>query len=107
MTIKELRRVGSRLKKAREEKHMNQVQLAELVHLTDSYIGMIERGERTPSLETFLNIINVLDVTADYILCDTVSYGYRTYLGEFEEQIDKLSGKDKEKLIKIMAAFLE
>lgn len=107
MTIKELRRIGSRLRKAREEKHLTREQLAELVNLTDGYIRMIECGERTPRLGTFLNIISALEVTADYILCDVVSYGYGVYLEEYAEQIDKLPRKDKEKLVKIIAAFLE
>lgn len=107
MTNKDLCRIGSRLKKAREAKHLTREQLAEMVDLTDNYIGMLERGERMPKLATFMDIIEALEVTADAILCDVVSYGYKVQLGEQAEKIDKLPKKNREKLIKIIADFLE
>lgn len=58
-------------------------------------------------LETFMDILEALGVTADYMLRDAVSYGYRVRLEEYAEQIDRLSKKDKEKLTKIITAFLE
>lgn len=107
MTKKDLQRMGSRLKDVRKEKHLTQEQLAEMIDKTASYIGMLERGKRVCALETLMDLLEALEVTADYILCDSVSYGYRVHLEGYAEQIDKLPDKNKEKLIKIIAAFLE
>ena len=107
MTIKELRRIGSRLREARKEQHLTQEQLAEMVDKSAAYIGMIERGKRMPSLITFLDIVEVLETTADAILCDAVSYGYKVCLGKHAEQVEKLSKRDRDKLVKIIADFLE
>ena len=107
MTTTDLCRIGSRLKQARTEKHLTQAQLAEMIDRSTAYIGLIERGKRIPGLETFMDVLEALGVTADYILCDAVSYGYRVRLEEYAERIDKLSKKEKEKLAKIITAFLE
>ena len=62
--------IGNNIRKYRIDKKMNQEQLAERADLSTPYIGMIERGEKMPSLESFIKIVNALDVSADVILCD-------------------------------------
>lgn len=106
MTKKDLRNIGKRIRKARQEKHMTQEELANAIDRTTAYIGLIERGKRTPSLETFLDIIEALEISADSILCDMVSYGYKIRLSEYEERIANLSKKDKERFFRIIEAFL-
>ena len=50
--------IGKNIRKFREIKKLRQEDLAEKTDLTTNYIGMIERGEKIPSLETFINILN-------------------------------------------------
>lgn len=52
--------IGKNIRKFREIKKLRQEDLAEKTDLTTNYIGMIERGEKIPSLETFINILNSL-----------------------------------------------
>lgn len=106
MTKKDLINIGRRICRARKEKHMTQEELANAIDRTAVYIGMIERGQRVPSLETFMDIAEALGVSADYILCDAVSYGYKIRLAEYEERIAALTKKDKERISRVMDAFL-
>lgn len=46
--------IGKQIREARLQKSWNQDQLAEKTNLSLAYIGMIERGEKIPKLETFI-----------------------------------------------------
>lgn len=46
-------------------------------------MGMIERGEKIPNLETFVDITNVLDSTSDEILEDVLNKGYEIRMSEY------------------------
>ena len=99
-------KIGLNIHDARMKKSWRQEDLAEKVNKSVAYIGMIERGERIPKLETFINIINVLDVSADEILCDVTNYGYQVRLSQYAERISKLDLDDQAKLGEIADVFL-
>lgn len=107
MANKNMCRIGSRLRKAREAKRLTREQLAGMVDLTDNYIGMLERGERMPKLATFLDIIEALEVTADDILCDVVNYVSKSRLAEYDSKMEALTKKEREKLFKALDVLLE
>ena len=107
MTNKDLCRIGSRLREARQAKHLTQAQLAEMLDRSTAYIGMIERGKRLPSLMTFLDILEVLEVTADSILCDVVNYVSKSRLAEYDKAIEALPKKERDKLFKVLDVLLE
>ena len=69
--------IGKNIRKFREIKKLRQEDLAEKTDLTTNYIGLIERGEKIPSLETFINILNSLGVSADMVLSDVLDNGYK------------------------------
>ena len=70
------RSIGENIRKKRLAKSWKQATLAEKVDLSNSYIGMIERGEKKPKLETFVHITNALDTTSDEILEGVLNRGY-------------------------------
>lgn len=47
---------------------LSQEQLAEMVGVSTSFIGHIERGTRVPSLDTVWRICKALDVSMDHIM---------------------------------------
>lgn len=60
--------IGARIRFYRVKKEISQEELAFQVHISRVHIGYIERGERAPSLETFINIANILKITADELM---------------------------------------
>ena len=52
--------IGKNIRKFRLARKLRQEDLAEKTDLTTNYIGMVERGEKIPSLETFIKIVNAL-----------------------------------------------
>jgi len=56
--------IGSRINELRQLKGYTQAELAELTDLSTNYVGYLERGERTVSLQTLERLANVLGVEA-------------------------------------------
>lgn len=63
-----LEKVGRNLKKARKQKELTQVQVAEKVDIHPNYYAKIERGEIQPALDTLEKIFKVLGVKSSDIL---------------------------------------
>ena len=57
----------------RRSKGLSQEDVAKAAHISPSYYGNIERGMRIPSIDTLVQIANVLDVGTDYLLIDSVT----------------------------------
>jgi len=62
------RELGRRVRDLRQEKHLTQEELAELVGISVSFVGHIERAEKMASMETIARLCDILDVPADYLL---------------------------------------
>ena len=99
--------IGRNIRKKREAKSWKQEVLAEKAKLSTPYIGMIERGEKIPKLETLVRIINVLDATADEILEGVINKGYLIRMSKYSERIEKLPQEQQKKLFRIMDVMLE
>lgn len=59
---------GNRIKKLREEKQMKQDELAKILSISPSAIGMYERDEREPNDEITLKLAEYFNVSTDYLL---------------------------------------
>ena len=78
--------VGERIQIAREERCMTQRELAEVIGCTPQHISAIERGVKSPTLETFVAIANALRVPADVLLQDVLPDWWETW----ENEIDRV-----------------
>ena len=67
--------MGDRIKEARKKNGLTQEQLAERLDVSVEFVGQIERGLKLPSMQVFIKIIEALNVSADYLLRDSVSTG--------------------------------
>ncbi len=64
--------LGRRIKNKRVENKLTQEQLGELCELSAAHIGHIERGTRILSVDVLFRIAQVLNVSVDYLLFDSV-----------------------------------
>lgn len=62
--------VGRNIRKAREDAEMTQVELAKIIHTTQSQIGKYERGEQDMTLTRLIQISNALNVQAIDLIVD-------------------------------------
>lgn len=65
--------LGTRIRQERLNQNLTQEQLAEKLNVSTTYMGYIERGERTLTLSKLIDLANLLDVSIDYLLMDSIS----------------------------------
>lgn len=98
--------IGKNIRKYRISKKLRQADLAEQSGLSTNYIGMVERGEKTPSLESFINIVNALDISADIILANLLRKKYEIKNSLLNEKLEKLPAKEKNKIYDVIDTML-
>lgn len=103
----ELETIGRNIKKYRIEKKLRQEDLAEKTDLSANYIGMVERGKKIPSLETFISILNALEISADMVLADVLKQGYVVKNSLFSEDMQKLSQEDRERIYLVIETLIK
>ncbi len=99
--------IGKNIRKYRTSKGLRQEDVAERANLSTNYIGMIERGEKTPSLETFINIVNAIGVSSDVILSDVLTNGYVIKDSLLSEKLAKLTIEDRNKIYDVIDTMMK
>lgn len=82
------KKIGKKIKQARCMKKLTQMELADILDMSYSYISYIETGRRHMSLETFVMIANELNVTADFLLSTNI----KTKKDALQEQLILFEG---------------
>ena len=99
--------IGKNVRKFRLAKKLRQEDLAERTGLTANYIGMVERGEKIPSLETFIKILNALGVSGDMVLADVLDTGYTVKNSMLNEKLEKLAPEDRNRIYEVIDTLVK
>ncbi len=99
--------IGNRIKAARERAHLTQEQLAEIVDLSPTHLSVIERGAKTPKLDTFVRIANALGVSADALLQDVVDHASESVASEISAAVGRLPQKEQARILNAIRALTE
>lgn len=81
---------ADRLKEEREKKGLSQVELADRLGISKQTIYKYERGIALPSVDTLLDIANILDCSMDYLFGRTDNRGVAIVEVEHEGKIAKV-----------------
>ncbi len=102
-----LESIGKNIRRIRKTKKLRQEDLAELTGLSTNYIGSMERGEKVPSLETFITIANCLEVSSDILLADVIRTGYTVKASLLSEQMAELSERERNRICDVVTTLLK
>ena len=97
--------IGLRIKKAREAANITQEELAQAVGCTAKHIGAIERGIKTPRLDTFIIIANTVGASADMLLQDLINCPVDELAGELAAAVAPLTPELQARVVKALRAF--
>lgn len=99
--------IGKRIRFYRESKKWSQEAFAEKLGLSLTYVGMIERGEKIPKLETFIKIANTLGVSSDLLLADVLTTGYSVKSSEMTTKLEQLSPAERERIYDVVDTLIK
>ena len=99
--------VAQRICAARKAKGLTQEELAARADISPTHVGVIERGLKTPNLDTFVAIANALEVSADYLLQDVVDKSCENASTELSRLISKQSPELQRKIYRAVQALVE
>lgn len=105
--VMKLDTISKNIRKFRLARKLRQEDLAEKTDLTTNYIGMVERGEKIPSLETFIKIVNALGVSSDMVLTDVLETGYTVKNSMLNEKLEKLVPEDRNRIYEVIDTLVK
>lgn len=63
-----IERTANRLRKARQDKGLTQVEVAKKAGISENHYAQIERAEKNPTASTLINIISAIGVPSSEII---------------------------------------
>ena len=99
--------VGNRIKEAREQAHLTQEDLAEIIDISPTHMSVIERGAKTPRLDTFVKIVNALKLSSDALLQDVVTPVSDSIVAELSVRMGSLPPKEQNRILNAIRALTE
>ena len=94
--------LGKRIQIHRRRKGMSQMVFSELIDKSPTFVSYIENGCKSMSLDTFVDMVNVLEASPDELLRDSLdSYGTDVSLA-LAEDIGECSEEEKRLLADVI-----
>ena len=102
----DIKKIGENIRKERKRQLLTIEQLAEKAGITDNFLGKIERGEGTPSLQTIDSIACALDVGIDFLNGNVLHNTEHKFITSIIE-INGLSEDSKERFIDFISTNIK
>lgn len=99
--------IGQRIKIARIKKGMTQETVSDLIDITPGYMSNIETGKTKVSLPTLIAIANVLSITVDTLICDSLQTSKVIFEGEAKTLFDDCDEYEVRFLVDLLKAGKE
>ena len=99
--------LGKRVREARNKLSYTQEVLAEKADIAVTYLGEIERGGKTPSLDVLVNLAESLEVSCDYLLRDSVEAGTVYVDADISRKLSGLTRKQRIAAEAILDAYIK
>ena len=87
--------LGRRVRVQRKQHHLTQEALAEQIDISDSFMGHIERGTRSVSLETLIKLANALNISVEYLLQPNAPAPQISLPADVQDTVSKLTDNQR------------
>ena len=98
--------LGKKLKTYRAKRGWSLKDCSERMGISTRYLADIERGDKVPKLETFIQMINVLSASADDVLQDSLVVGYEAKSNDIIRRLDTLDAVRRKQALNILDSVI-
>ena len=103
----QLSEIGKRVKQARQAKGLSQMELAEAVGISVSFLSNIEVGRQSMNIKTLIAISDTLDVSTDWILRNDTRAATSVTAEEIARELDGCTLRERGVLLRQMQMMKE
>ena len=100
----ELRRT---IRQERENKHITQEKLAEMLEVSPSHLKNIESGHRNPSIELLFAISGILNISLDSIIFPKAATQNAEMRSKIDNMLNALDGTSLQFILDVIEAYSE
>lgn len=97
---------GKQLQRYRERAGYSQETLAEKIECSSIFISFIERGKKTPGLDTLVKLANALGISVDILLGKELNNYTFERLKDIEGQLKMLPSLEQQKILDILESIV-
>ena len=98
----QLQEIGARLKQARMAKNLTQPQLAEAADISVSFLSNLENGRQTMNVKTMASLLDILNVSADWLLGNSTDSANHAAALEIEKELSSCTPKERETILRLV-----
>ena len=98
--------IGMRIKELRKKKKIPQEKLAEMIGITPNYLSALERGAYNIKLDTLVQIIDCLDITADDLFRDVIKNGYQNHSSRIADEVASLPEDEQKRIFEVLDVLI-
>lgn len=102
----DLEAMGKRIRALRQAQNKTQGAFADMLHISTSYLALIEQGKRTASLDIIAQISRVCSVSSDFLLFGEVDNSSPANQKTFHALCRRYTDQDIERALRLSTYYL-
>jgi len=96
---------GDKIREARKQAGLTQLQLADKIYVSESYIALIESNRRSPSMHVLSKIAETLNVTTDQLVFNADTRTTDSFTLEWQNLIQDRKPEEIESALKMLKNY--
>ncbi len=98
--------IGRRIQEIRKQRGLTQEQMAERVNISPHYLSALERGVYNIKLDLLVDILNILNCSADEVFQDVVSSSSKIKASQLSEKLKGLPVHEQRKILEVIEIMI-
>lgn len=98
--------IGRRIQEIRKQRGLTQEQMAERVNISPHYLSALERGVYNIKLDLLVDILNILNCSADEVFQDVVDSSSKIKASQLSEKLKGLPLHEQRKILEVVEIMI-